>query len=167
MEGKKLVEPAEVSIKEEDKAYFLDQEYSGLYNDDVWECIECYLNLPDTPHPDKNPLNYAYNRELQQQDKQLLALQVKCPDNYVNLQLDDDVDDIICYKKDSTQPNWKIALPESMVVDTVKWFHQVMGHPGKKRLQETLNQCNYHPRLRYRIGKLKCKDCQKHKLAVS
>ncbi len=30
MEGKKLVEPAEVSIEEEDEAYFLDQEYSGL-----------------------------------------------------------------------------------------------------------------------------------------
>ncbi len=76
-EGKKLVEPAEVSIEEEDKAYFLDQEYSGLYNEDVWECIECYLNLPDTPHPDENPLNYAHIHELQQQDEQLLALQVK------------------------------------------------------------------------------------------
>jgi hypothetical protein len=47
VEGEKLVEPAEVSIEEEDKAYFLDQEYSGLYNEDVWECIEYYLNLPD------------------------------------------------------------------------------------------------------------------------
>ncbi len=103
---------------------------------------------------------------MQQQDKQLLALQVKYPENYVNVQLDDDVDDIICYKKDLTQPNWKIALPESMiVVDTVKWFHQVMGHPGEKRLRETLNQCNYYPRLRHHIDKLKCKDCQKHKLA--
>ena len=71
--------------------YFLDQEYSGLYNEDVWECIECYLNLPDTPHPGENPLNYAHIRKLQQQDKQLLALQVKYPDNYVNLQLDDNV----------------------------------------------------------------------------
>jgi hypothetical protein len=53
-EGKKLVEPAEVSIEEEDKAYFLDQEYSSLYNENIWECIECYLNLPDTPHPDEN-----------------------------------------------------------------------------------------------------------------
>jgi hypothetical protein len=26
----------------------------------------------------------------------------------------------------------KVALPESMVVDTIKWFHQVMGHPGEK-----------------------------------
>jgi hypothetical protein len=51
-----------------------------------------------------------------------------------------------------------------MVVDTVKWFHQVMGHPGEKRLQDTLNQHYYHPRLHYHIDKLKCKDCQKHKL---
>jgi hypothetical protein len=51
-----------------------------------------------------------------------------------------------------------------MVVDTVKLSHQVMGHPGKKRLQETLDQCYHHPRLRYHIEKLKCKDCQKHKL---
>jgi hypothetical protein len=36
-EGKKLVELAEVSIEEEDEAYFLDQEYSGLYKEDVWE----------------------------------------------------------------------------------------------------------------------------------
>jgi hypothetical protein len=133
-EGKKLIEPAKVSTEEDNKAYFLDQEYSGLYDEDVWECIECYLNLPDTPHPDENPLNYAHICELQQQDKQLLALQMKNPDNYVNLQLDDNVNDIICYKKDPTQPNWKIALPKSMVVDTVKWFHQVMGHPGEKRL---------------------------------
>jgi hypothetical protein len=163
-EGKKLVEPAEVSIEEEDKAYFLDQEYSGLYDEDIWDCIECYLNLPDTPHPDENPLNYTHIHELQQQDEQLLALQVKYPDNSVNLPLDANVDDIVCYDKDPPQPNWKIALPESMVVDTVKWFHQVMGHPGEKRLQEMLNQCYYHPRLSYHIEKLECKDCQKHKL---
>jgi hypothetical protein len=66
-EGKKLVEPAEFSIEEEEKAYFLDQEYSGLYDGNIWECIECYLNLPDTPHSDENPLNYAHIHELQQQ----------------------------------------------------------------------------------------------------
>ena len=52
VEGKKLVEPAEVSIEKEDEVYFLDQEYSGLYDDKVWECIECYLNLPETSHLD-------------------------------------------------------------------------------------------------------------------
>jgi hypothetical protein len=54
----------------------LDQEYSGLYDNDVWECTECYLNLPETPHPDQNPLNYAHICELQQQVKQTLALQL-------------------------------------------------------------------------------------------
>jgi hypothetical protein len=68
-EGKRLLEPAEVSNKEEDKAYFLDQDYSGLYDEDIWECIECYFNLPDTPHPDENPINYAHIHKLQQQDK--------------------------------------------------------------------------------------------------
>ncbi len=104
-EGNKLVEPAEVFNKEEDKAYFLNQEFSGLYDDDILECIECYLNLPDTPHLDENLLNYAHTCKLQQQYEQLLALQVKYPDNYVNLQLDDIVNDIIYYKKDPTQPN--------------------------------------------------------------
>ncbi len=81
MEGKKLVEPTAVSNEEEDKVYFLDQEYSCLYDDKVWECIECYLNLPETSHPDQNPLNYAHIRELQQQDEQLLALQVNNSNN--------------------------------------------------------------------------------------
>jgi hypothetical protein len=35
VEGKKLVEPVEVSNEEEDEAYFLDQEYSGLYDNEV------------------------------------------------------------------------------------------------------------------------------------
>ncbi len=143
----------------------MDQEHSGLYDNDVWECIECYLSLPDTPHPNENPLNYTHICKLQQQDEQLLALQIKYPDSYVNLQLDDNVEDIICYKKDPTQLNWKIALSESMVVDTVKYFHQVMGHPGEKRLCETLKQLYHHPKLRYHIDRLKCKDCQKYKLA--
>jgi hypothetical protein len=33
--GKKLVEATEVSDKKEDKVYFLDQEYSGLYDSEV------------------------------------------------------------------------------------------------------------------------------------
>ncbi len=61
--------------------YFLDQEYSGLYDDKVWDCIERYLNLPETLHSDQNPLNYAHICELLQQDKQLLALQVYSSDN--------------------------------------------------------------------------------------
>jgi hypothetical protein len=40
-----------------------------------------------------------------------------------------------------------------------------MGHPGEKRLRETLNQCYHHPKLCYHIDRLKYKDFQKYKLA--
>ncbi len=131
--------------------HFLDQKYSGLYDNEVWECIECYFNLPETPHLEQNPLNYAHICELKQQDKQPFALQVKYPANCVNLQPDDNVDDIICHEKDPAQPNWKIALPESMVVDTAKWFNLVMRHPGEKRLSETLNQHYHHSKFCHHI----------------
>ena len=72
------------------------------------------------PHPDRNLLNYAQICEQLQQDEKLLALPVKYPDNYVNLQVDDEVDNIVCHKKDTAQDNWKIALHESMVAETVK-----------------------------------------------
>jgi hypothetical protein len=45
---------------------------------------------------------------MQQQDKQLLAL----TDIQVNLQLDDNVNDIICHKKDLAQPNWKKCVAQ-------------------------------------------------------
>jgi hypothetical protein len=73
-----------ISNKEEDEAYFLDQEQSGLYNNKVWECIGCYLNLPKTLHLDQILLNYAHIRGLQQQDEQLLALQIKHQNDYIN-----------------------------------------------------------------------------------
>jgi hypothetical protein len=52
-----------------------------------------------------------------------------------------------------------------MAVDTSKWFHQVMGHTGEKRLCETLNQRYHHPKLCYHINRLKCKDCQRYESA--
>ena len=51
-----------------------------------------------------------------------------------------------------------------MVADTVKWFHQVMGHPGEQRLGESLRQQYYHPSLHQHIKQLKCPDYQKYKI---
>ncbi len=51
-----------------------------------------------------------------------------------------------------------------MVLDTVKWFHQVMGHHGEKRLSELLKQRYHHPSLRRHVEQLKCTDCQKYKI---
>jgi hypothetical protein len=109
VKGKKLVEPAEVTDDEEEyEAYFMDQEFSSLYDEDVWECLECYLNLPGSEHPENNPLSYAYIHEKQQEDDALLALQAKFPNNYVNMELDDEGDDIICYKNILTETIGKL-----------------------------------------------------------
>jgi hypothetical protein len=37
-------------------------------------------------------------------------------------------------KKILFNPIGKIALPESKEVHTIKWFHQVMRHPGEKKV---------------------------------
>ncbi len=68
------------------------------------------ISTYETSHLDQNQLNYAHICELQQQNEQLLALQVNNSDNQVDLQLDDDVDDIIGYKKKIVQPNWKNCI---------------------------------------------------------
>ena len=81
------------------------------------------------------------------------------------MDLDDDSGEIICYKKRPEEDNWKVALPETIVQDVVVWFHKVLGHPGQHRLQDTLNARYYHPKLRWHVDNLKCRDCQKHKLA--
>jgi hypothetical protein len=115
-EEKKLVVLAEViDDEEEDAAYFMDQEFFGLYDEDVWECLECFLNLPESEHPENNPLSYSYIHEKQQEDNTLLALQAKFPNNYVNMELDDEGKDIVCYKKHPDRDDWKLALPDSMV----------------------------------------------------
>ena len=68
------------------------------------------------------------------------------------------------HKGDDPKKHWRIALSKDMIQPTVKWFHQVTGHPGTKKLQLTLNQRYYHPEMRRYVDKYKCSDCQKHKL---
>ena len=33
---------------------------------------------------------------------------------------------------------WKIALPSSLLDDTIKWFHKVCGHAGESRVYEAI-----------------------------
>ncbi len=37
-----------------------------------------------------------------------------------------------------------------------------MGHPGEKKVTQDVKSSFYHPKTRYHIDKLMCKDCQKH-----
>ena len=95
-EQKKLIEQAVVLDDDDNQGYFMDQEFSGLYEDDIWEWLERCLNLPESNHPDQNPWNYAHIHKLQQQDIILLALQEKYPGNDIHMEMDNGVDDIMC-----------------------------------------------------------------------
>ena len=51
-----------------------------------------------------------------------------------------------------------------MIVATIKWYHQVTGHSGSKRLYKQLRQRYYHRDLHYLADNLKCDFCQISKL---
>jgi hypothetical protein len=50
------------------------------------------------------------------------------------MNLDNDIDDIICFVKPGNDPTTQyiIALPTLILDKTVKLFHTVMGHPREK-----------------------------------
>ena len=83
----------------------MDHDWSGVYDIDILEALKCYLNFPNMTYPEQNPLSYEYLHEKQQADEQLLALQQKYPEQYINMNLDNDVNDIICYVKQGQDPN--------------------------------------------------------------
>jgi hypothetical protein len=70
--------------------------------------------------------------EKQDEDNDLQQSLTKHPTWYSSKNIND-VNDILCYNKpgDNTA-NWKIVLPEDLVVPTIRWYHQVTGHPRSK-----------------------------------
>ena len=75
------------------------------------------------------------------------------PEQYVYKPLDTDLDDIIYYvhPRDNPDEQQHIALSQKLLVQTVKWFHQVMRHAGEIHLCETLKQHYHHPQLKSTI----------------
>ena len=59
---------------------------------------------------------------------------------------------------------WKIVFPEAQIEPVIKWFHQVLGHPGENRLRGAISMRYYHPDLRRHLGNFACDACQNHKL---
>jgi hypothetical protein len=91
-----------------------------------------------------NPLDLENINERQDHDEKLMQSTVKYPEWYTCKTIKD-VDDIVCYIKPGDNPaNWKIALPEDLIKSTTRWYHQVTGHPGSKRLYGQLRQRYYH-----------------------
>ncbi len=146
--GKK--QPAEHSINEDDVDEApLDNYFSWVDNREMFECFkclsdeECYLNLPDDM-VDTNPLDMENIKEQQDADNALLQHATKYADQYTRKRIGT-IDDILCCIKLGDPPNnWKITLRKSLLQPTIKWFHQVTGHPGSKRLFMQISSRYYH-----------------------
>ena len=146
-----LVPPSDEESIDEIEGYFNDRsvkldpiftelEYSGVQDSDFSDVLDCYVNLPETSLAGENPLNFKDIAKKQRQDDKLRILKQKLPNQYVSKSLDKDADDVTCYVKqhDNPETQWRIYLPEAMLLKSVAWFHQVLGHPGASRLYKTM-----------------------------
>jgi hypothetical protein len=69
------------------------------------------------------------------------------------------VDNVLCYVKPGDPPaNWKIALPKSMLQPTIRWFHQITGHPGSKRLHMQISSRYPSPRVAMFDGQIQMRS---------
>jgi hypothetical protein len=123
----------------------------------------CYLNLPEDMEED-NPLDIENIKEKQDQDDVLQQSAIRHPECYSRKNFPS-VADVLRYTKPGAELNdWKIALPAELIRPTVRWYHQVTGHPGSKRLYEQIRQRYYHRDLRKYIDNFNCDYCQRNKL---
>ncbi len=55
-------------------------------------------------------------------------------------------------------------MPKDLILPTIRWYHQVTWHPGRKRLYQHIHQ-QYHNRdSRRLVDNFKCNYCQRNKL---
>jgi hypothetical protein len=103
---------------------------------------QCYLNLPEDTIED-NPLDLDNIKERQDEYDNLIQSIVRHPTWYSCKTIDDVEDILCCVKPGDNAANWSIALPEDLILPTIKWYHQFTRHPGSKRLYELQNVDNH------------------------
>ena len=125
------------------------------------EIVDCLAVLEDKEccflpfeYEGESPLDLENIREEQLNDKVLQRHIQKFPDLYVQKTLGKDIQ-VTCYVKPSDDPQkqWKVYLPDSMLKNTVHWFHLALGHPGASRLKASISARYYNPGLTAEIQK--------------
>ena len=95
-----------------------------------------------------SPLNLNKIREEQLEDIVLQNRIWKFPKTYVEKTMGKDIR-LTCCVKSGNDPlkQWKVYLLDSMLKDTVHWFHLALGHPGASHLRALISAPCYNPRL--------------------
>ncbi len=128
------------------------------------ELLECFLNLPTLAAAHESPLRWENVHEKQQSDEQLQEYIQRYPDRY-RIKIIEGHQMIVRTKPgESHETQWKIALPLNMIPQTITFYHSILGHPGSKRLRQSLQARYFHPQLRSFCERYHCKICQREKL---
>jgi hypothetical protein len=53
-------------------------------------------------------------------------------------------------------------LPKDLIVPTIRWYRQVIGHPGSKRLYQHIHQRYYNRDLHRLVDNFNCNYCQRN-----
>jgi hypothetical protein len=65
---------------------------------------------------------------------------VKYPEWYGHKTINDG-ENILGHTKPGDNPaNWKIALPEDLIKPTIRWYHQVTGHPEARGFKDNCDK---------------------------
>ena len=136
--------------------------HTSIFDDP--ELVDCFLNLPPEADGLESPLRWEYVAEMQATDEELQELIQRSPQQYHIRTIQDQ--NIVCYTKlgDNNNTQWKIALPRNMIPQTLTFYHSVLGHPGSRRLRDTLKARYFHPQLRSYCENYHCDICQREKL---
>jgi hypothetical protein len=111
-----------------------------------------------------NPLDIENIKEKQDEDNDLQQTATKHPEWHSHKTFDQ-VTCVLCYTKPGDNPSsWKIAFPKELIRPTVKWYHQVTGHPGSKRLYEQIYQRYHNHDLRRCIDNFNYDYCKRKKI---
>jgi hypothetical protein len=122
-----------------------------------------YLNLPEEMVED-NPLDLENIKEKHDEDNDQQQSLKKHPTWYSCKNINDANGILCCTKPDDNAADWKLVLPKDLIVPTIRWYHQVTGHPGSKRLYQHNHQRYYNRDLCRLVDNFKCNYCQRNKL---
>jgi hypothetical protein len=105
------------------------------------------------------PLTYANIAKEQSTDKNLIQLTAKSKDYKLTaFHGGGSTKELITYKG-------KIVIPKTIQKRCVKWYHEMLCHPGETRTEQTLRQHYYWQTLREDVAEVcqKCDTCQRSK----
>ena len=99
------------------------------------------------------PLMPRLIQKLQAKDKNIQRLVKEHPDQFSRMNLEDA--SLITFKN-------RIYLPTTLRARVIEWYHEYLSHPGQTRMDKTMSQTLYWPKMAAQIDNhvKKCKKCQ-------